>query len=167
MKTLSKSTTAAASLLIKSLLGYCRFLKSSRNIEDFLPEGPKNHRVISRITLYRITLLRDFLYIILTDLLAGPKIDHVVSRITLYRDSLCWDSKLARRVTSFVVHPRILETGGGKLLCFLISPSNEVWVVQVIGFRNLKQRNVCIGWWTSKYNSQLVIRFSKDRPKIP
>ena len=37
------------SLWFKSLLGDCWFLKSSRNIETSLPEGPKNHRVIWRI----------------------------------------------------------------------------------------------------------------------
>jgi len=80
MKTVSNSTTTAASLWFKSLLGDCRFLKSSLNIETFLPEGPKNHRVISRIMLYRITLFRDFLYIILMDL-AGPE------KITLFQES--------------------------------------------------------------------------------
>jgi len=135
MKTLYKPTTTAASLWFKSLLGDCRFLKSSRNIETFFAGGPKNHRVISRITFYRIKRYFETSYIIiLMDLLVGSKKNDVMSRITLYRDSLYRYSTVFisphndwLEGMNFSSYLREGEGGGNNILLRLNDTATEPW----------------------------------------
>ena len=88
MKTLSKSTTTAASLWFKSLLGDCQFLKSSRNIKTFLPEGPKNHRIFFKVHVLSNHVISRLLIHFSYGPSGEPEKNHVISRITLYQDSL-------------------------------------------------------------------------------